>query len=151
MSWNGYMHGDMKLKWAGLFVIALLIAVGLGMWACPACTATKARPAALFPPAQLAWPAVAEDLARGIADGVEDEDIQQPAADALTLQSTVLGEALETKNQDKLRTVNWEELRPWASRGIDDKLDDHEIGPGVANSLREQLKNFTSTILQLQR
>jgi len=114
------------------------------------CTAGRVKPQVLFPPAQLTWPAIEEDLHRGIDDGVDDGDLTTESSDALRAEGTRLGFALTGRDLEGVRTIPWNALEPWAERGIDDKLSDGEIGPGVATSLREQLSNFTETIERLQ-
>lgn len=114
------------------------------------CTAGRVKPQVLFPPAQLTWPAVEEDLHRGLADGVTDGDLTIEASDAMRAEGERLERALGDRDLEGVRVVAWGALEPWADRGINDKLDDHEISPGVATSLREQLRNFTDTILRLQ-
>jgi len=114
------------------------------------CLGTKTDDAALFAPAALAWPAVEADYLRGLADGTEDGDLTEEAAQSLQAQGAAMEQALATKDREALRLVPWLAMRPWAQRGIDDKLGDAEIGPGVAASLVEQLANFTLTINRLQ-
>lgn len=114
------------------------------------CVSSKTRAVSLFPSAELAWPAVEEDVARGIADGADDGDLSPEAVLMLTSQSDKLGGALKARDSGALREVSWTTLEFWANRGIGDKLDDGEIGPGVAQSLHEQLFNFSTTITRLQ-
>lgn len=114
------------------------------------CFGPRVKPAAVFPPAALAWPAVDEDVQRGIADAVEDGDLTQDAANALNTQALRIGTALTERDLETIRVAPWSSLEPWAERGIADKVDDGEIGPGVALSLREQLAKFTEAILILK-
>jgi hypothetical protein len=41
-------------------------------------------------------------------------------------------------------------LHPWAARGVIDRVDDGEIGPGVAVSLNERILQFDAAIDALQ-
>jgi hypothetical protein len=117
----------------------------------PGCASRGVRPRVLFPPAALTWPAVEEDLHRGLADGVEDGELTEEAAQLLRAEGDELEAALDARDLMGVRVVAWEEgLEPWAARGIDDKLADGEVGPGVADSLRGQLEDFTTVVLQLQ-
>jgi hypothetical protein len=131
------------------FLSALAMAIALS-FVPSSCTANRTKPAVLFPPAQLTWPAVQEDLQRGIADGVEKGDLPSEASNTLLAECQQLGAALNARDLEAVRQAPWSLLEPWADRGIADKLADGEIGPGVAVSLREQLGNFTNTITNLQ-
>lgn len=125
--------------------------LALSLVALVACIGPRAKGPALFPPAALAWPAVESDYQRGVADGVADGDLAALAAEDLLHKGEALGAALEVRSVEQLRLVPWATtMSPWATRGIADKLEDGEIGPGVADSLREQLVNFTETINRLQ-
>tara|TARA_R110000822_G_scaffold120633_3_gene254145 strand:- start:7463 stop:7882 length:420 start_codon:yes stop_codon:yes gene_type:complete len=117
--------------------------------ACPS-LGPKVDDLALFEPAQVTWSAVENDLLRGIEDGVSEGDLMPAAADNLRASADGMELALREKDRDALRLSPWSELEPWADRGIDDKLADGEIGPGVASSLREQLANFTNIVNKLR-
>lgn len=116
-----------------------------------ACFARRGEPTVLFPPAQIAWESISIEYVRGIEDGEQDGDVSAPLADDLREMGTDLGQSLVAQDRVALRAINWSVMRPFAQRGIDDKLDDGEIGPGVANSLEERLDNFTETIERLQQ
>ncbi len=114
------------------------------------CIGSRSKSATLFPAAELSWPAVQEDYLRGVADGVEDGELVEPAAASLRSSGDKLGAALTARDVSTLRTISWPSMAPWAQRGIEDKLQDGEIGPGVRLSLLEQVANFTTTITKLQ-
>ena len=132
-----------------LFLIVALCAC-FTFFALQACITPKIDSFALFKPAQITWPAIENDLHRGIDDGIEDGDLTANAAALLRGQGINMETALHDKDLDALRLVPWGTLDPWAGRGITDKEADGEIGPGVAKSLREQLTNFTTLINKLQ-
>lgn len=125
--------------------VALLVALFVS-----SCIGPRVKNSALFPAAAIAWPAVQEDYLRGIADGIDDGDLIEPAAQALRSSGDKLGQALTAKDVTAVRSISWATMAPWAQRGIDDKLQDGEIGPGVKISLVEQLTNFTETITKIQ-
>jgi hypothetical protein len=132
-----------------------LLLIVVALCACSAfvaqsCLGPKVDDLALFKPAQLTWPAVENDLLRGIEDGVEDGDLTVAGAETLHIHGDSMEAALRDKDRDALRLVPWGTLEPWADRGIVDKEADGEIGSGVAASLREQLANFTTVITKLQ-
>lgn len=131
----------------------LLLVVALcacSAFAFQSCLGPKVDSFALFKPVQITWPAVEDDLHRGIDDGVEDGELTVTAADSLRAHGDSMEAALQDKNRDALRLVPWGTLEPWADRGIADKEADGDIGSGVAVSLREQLANFTTIITKLQ-
>lgn len=132
-----------------LAIVAAIAILAIGALL-PSCIGSRTKPLALFPPAQLTWPAVEEDLARGIADGVEDGDLTQDGANEMNTHTLAFGAALDAHDLEGVRRVPWSAMAPWAERGIADKIDDGEISPGVAASLREQLSNFGETIRLLQ-
>jgi hypothetical protein len=138
------------MKTIALIFAAVTLAVVACTVALSSCIAPKYKPSVLFPAAALTWPAVEEDFDRGIADGISDGVLTQQAAVAFKAEADKLENGLNTKNLPEVQLVAWGNLKPWADRGIDDKLADGEVGPGVAASLREQLTNFTETIAQLQ-
>lgn len=133
-----------------LRAIVATIAILFACMLAPACIGSRTKPLALFPPVQLTWPAVEEDVLRGIADGVEDGDLAQDGANEMNTHTLAFGVAINASDLEGVRRVPWSAMRPWAERGIVDKIDDGEISPGVAASLREQLSNFTEAIVALQ-
>lgn len=131
--------------------LAFLFVVGIALAMIPSsCLGPRVKPASLFPPLALTWPAIEEDLVRGVADGVEDQELSQDAANALNTQALALGRAIEARDLEGVRVIPWTNLEPWVERGIADKVTDEEIGPGVGASLREQLSNFGEAIAILQ-
>lgn len=133
-----------RLATVGIAVLSLLL------FFAPSCLGPRSKTLALFPAAELAWPAVSEDLHRGVEDGVADGDLVEGVAEKLLNEGDELAKALHAKDIEGVRAVPWTSLQPWVTRGIEDKLSDGEIGPGVAVSLREQLSNFTTTISTIQ-
>lgn len=116
-----------------------------------ACLSVRAKPAALFPAAVLAWPAVEADYERGMQDGLQDGDLSLAVFGQLDAEGVALEAALTTRSVEGVRAAPWaSEMRAWAARGIQDKLDDGEIGFGVAASLSEQLENFSAVIARIQ-
>lgn len=130
-----------------LLVVAILAFSYLG----PSCVGPDVVEGAQFPAAQLAWPGVEGDYLRGIADGTSEGDLTMQAADELRAECDTMRAALLAKDPDALRLVPWSTImRPWADRGIADKLGDGEVGPTVAEELTERVSNFTATIESLQ-
>lgn len=128
----------------------LLVAIVLPMQSCWLLSRNVAPPA-LFGPARMTWPAVADDYTRGIDDGEEDGDLNEQAADILRALGGDLGAALERESVTDVRVIPWAaSMDVWARRGIVDKVEDGEIGQGVAASLSEQLSNFSETITQIK-
>lgn len=124
-----------------LFALTLLVA---------SCAGPRSKAITLFPAAVTAWTAVAEDYDRGVDDGIADGDLSLPDATELRGFAEKLTTALNARDVTGVRAVPWITMRPWAVRGIDDQLEDGEIGPGAAASLHEQLVNFTTAIEDIQ-
>lgn len=104
---------------------------------------------ALFEPAQLAWPDVWGDLEEGYTDGEAAGDLTAEAAGVLRAASVDMGKALNAKSVDDLRAVPWNTMEPWAYRGIDARLAREEIGPGVADSFRVNVGQFSRAVHRL--
>lgn len=101
-----------------------------------ACAGTKAREEALMPAMELAWQGILPDVER-VATG---EVLEQAAA--LTV-------VLEERDIHGLAAIDVPLLIVWADRGISERLEAGEIGPGVAASLRERLSKFTEAYLKV--
>lgn len=131
---------------------SLLLAIVM-MASLTSCLSQRARDEALLPAAELAWgdsaSGVRSDLERGIADAVEDGDLLDSAAlDALVLD---LDEVLSLGgSRVLLRQIPWDVLRPYAARGIQDRVDDGEISQMIADlSFTERLEQFSLAFAQL--
>ncbi len=118
------------------------------------CMSTKARDEALLPAAELAWGdsafGVRSDLERGIADAVEDGDLAHSTA--LDVLVAKLDTVLDLGgSRVLLRQIPWEStLRPYAARGIQDRVDDGEISQMIADlSFTERLELFSQAFAQL--
>lgn len=132
-------------------VLALVASLFVLSFGSSACIGARTKQASQFPAAKLAWPGVQGDFARGLQDGLEDGEIAQFDVDNLSKLGDQLGGALETQDLGALRFIPWSKaMRPWADRGIADKVSDGEIGPTVATELTERVVQFTETIHSLQ-
>lgn len=131
------------------FVLTLLTLCA-ALRVAPSCVTSHTDPHALFPPLELAWPAVQEDVHIGISDAVTDGELTEVAAVMLRTEGAKLGDAIHAKSVYGVRAVPWSTLVPYGERGIDAKLEAGEVGPGVADSLREQLVNFTEAVDRLK-
>lgn len=104
----------------------------------------------IFEPAQLAWSDIRDDLDRGFADGENEGTLDADAAAGLRAARDNLEAAIRDKDRDALRMVPWHTLKPWAERGIDAQLSAEIVGPGVAESFHEHLRNFDLTMQRLR-
>ena len=81
---------------------------------------------------------------------IEDGEVAIESRTVLVGYSDLMSESLKREDIDAIRLVPWSQMRPIADRGIDDKVEDQEVGAGVATSIRLQLKLFGETIVELQ-
>lgn len=119
----------MKQRIVGLLLLCLLAAAAAG------CAGREARTHILIPSMEVAWPGVRADAERG---GAAAEDLE-----AMDL-------ALESR--DNLSIVSaWPEIRAAAEAGIQARLDEGEVSPGVATSLRRRLTEFDEAVQEIAR
>lgn len=112
------------------------------------CLGPKAKDDVLFPPIALAWPAVQDDVERGIQDGVDDGVLLPADVSALNLEVAALDDAIDAHEADETRT-GWPGLRPWAERGVTDRREDGEIGPAGAAAGVERINQFSAAVAAL--
>jgi hypothetical protein len=131
-----------------------LAVLGLAIYLLSSCALFKgdhAEDNILAPAIAMAWPAVMEDLDRGIADGEEDGDLMPTGAAGLRGQRDALTAAIDAKDKAAVAAVPFKAaLYPWCERGIQARLDAGEIGPGVQASLTEQLVQFDRALDNLK-
>jgi len=120
-------------------ICATLLFIGA---ATTGCVSPQAKERVLAPAVELAWPGVRDDLQRGISDGLEDGEIDEETAAGLSDQVFDIGVALAEDDFEALGLAPWEALEVWADRGVQDRVDDGEIGPGVAVSRIERIDQF---------
>ncbi len=131
----------------------LILSVALVVGLLTSCLSSRARDEGLLPVARMAWGSsqvgVRADIERGVSDAVEDGELADPAGLNATIAS--LDAALAAGDRTQLVTVTWASLEPYGQRGIQDRIDDGEMDPMVALSLRERLKNFGFALAKLQQ
>lgn len=105
----------------------------------------EARQNILSPMVTHAWPPVSADVLRGVNDASSDGELDQLIATDFV---TRVGEWDVAVLSDSAAAVvrlyerDWEDFEPLAQRGIADRFEDGEIGPGVAVSRQERLEKF---------
>lgn len=114
------------------------------------CAGRRSQESALLPPVRDAWPSVRVDFDHGVEVGVAAGTLTPPAASDLTRTADLLGDALSAGDLVGVRLTPWQPLEDWTEEGIADKLRAGLIGPGVAESLRERLRNFAEALSRLQ-
>lgn len=120
------------------------------------CIGRKVDDLALFKPAAAAWSGgeedpngIKQDFERGLADGVEDGELAPDSAAILRMEGEGLGVALDNQDRAALRGIPWPTMREWAARGIEDKAQDGEIGPQVADILHGRLDDFSNVLQRI--
>lgn len=105
-----------------------------------ACAGARARNDALLPAMALAWPGIASDVQVAVDGGLVPSLEEALRVRAASAEMTA---ALAAKDLSRVRRVLWPTLlHDAALQGIDLRLSRGEVGPGVADSLRERVKNF---------
>jgi hypothetical protein len=135
------------MRRAILALSTLLLVVG-----CAGSAGNAARERALLPALRSAWPGVEADVQRGVNDGLDDGDLTGSASDALMASADRLEKSLSATIEEAKSVTGkeWPALHPWAARGVMDRVDDGEIGAGVAASLNERIVQFDAAIDALQ-
>ena len=120
--------------------------------ALPACISHQAREDALVPAVQSAWTSVVWDIDRGIQTGVDTGDLTAEAALNLHENAATLQDRIELGDVTDIDLLAWRTmLKHWALIGIDDRLADGEISPGVAASFRERIVRMDESLELLAR
>lgn len=106
---------------------------------CSSCAGTKARETVLMPALLQAWTATINKQveAAAVANAVPLFTPEQVRALGAALVS-----ALESGDRSIARTVDWSALRQAALIGIQLRVKNNEIGPGVALSIVETVRLF---------
>ena len=111
-----------------------------------ACAGLKARRHVLVPAMNMAWAGISSDIDVGISGLTVD------AASGVRVQQQRMAAALTAGDITGILLVDWPALRKIAHQGIDLRRWKHgQIGPGVAESLRERLRMFTRALLKLEQ
>jgi len=138
---RGAMLGLLMLGIAGGAGCAMLGAAG-----------HQARELVTVPSIVQAWPGVEADVLRGVNDAVEDGDLTLQAGNAEVARTQEWDEAMALRDRDfivVLRAADWARFEALAGRGIQDRLEDGEVGPGVAASLAERVEQFDRALAAL--
>jgi len=129
-------------RFVALALVAALLVSGCSMLGV---AGRETRENVLPPLVAEAWPCVEADVVRGINDARNEFDIEiDTAAEAVRRtgewsMAVAVGEAgpiVELYRRD------WARFSYYADRGIADRVDDNEIGPGVAESRLERVRKF---------
>lgn len=135
----------------GRKILAAFIAIILSAFAfasAPGCVGEQSRQTVGVPALVLAHEGVAKDAQAGIATLPANE---QAGAVATLAAFTA---AIQSKDTAVIRTdavVRWPHVKAWAEAGITDRKTRGLIGPGVAESLRERVKQFDLTLAKVAR
>jgi len=105
-----------------------------------ACAGVRARESVLLPAMRAAWEGISADVGAGIVDLAASGT---PASTESLRAAADVARALQAGDVAQVAAARWDIVEPIAQRGIDARLAKHEIGPGVAASLRERVRKFT--------
>lgn len=106
-----------------------------------ACAGAIAREHVLWPQIKSVWPAIKVDIEHGIGDVVP----------SLAVADTIrrIDSAVSTDDHALLRGVDWPLLEPLAERGVRLRVQNNEIGEGLAASLLERIKQFSKAMQEI--
>lgn len=116
------------------------------------CATPRAKEHALAPAVVAAWDGefgIEADVELGIFDAETSGDITSLEAMNLRANASELDRALASKDMQALTIFNWNELEPYARRGVQALVSQGELGPGGAVSLFERIDNFTEAFTKL--
>lgn len=115
------------------------------------CAGKIARDEVLTPALRLAADGVREEVFRGLADAVSDGDITPAESNSMSTQVAGLWFAIAQQDREAIaeRIPVWETVRPFAVRGVQDRVDDAEIGAGGASSRLERIQLFGEALTRL--
>ena len=113
------------------------------------CAGKIARDEILSPALRLAADGVRDDVLRGVNDAVEDGDLTRVEGDAINSRAAGLWFAIAQEDRAMIGELFpvWTEIRPFAVRGIQDRVDDIEIGAGGAGSRLERVDLFEEALI----
>ncbi len=128
--------------------IALFLCGAVAIGTVAGCSGKIARDEILGPAIRLAADGIRDEVYRGIADAVADQDLTQVEAEGLHSSAAGLWFAIAQNDRAAVaeRLPVWATLRPFAERGIQDMVEDVEIGAGGAAGRIERLNNFEEAL-----
>lgn len=138
---------------ATTFLISMFLTFVTALVVLQACAGAKAREELLLPRTAIAWEGVRLDVLRGIEDARADGDIATELIDQVQLDVVgFLDVQFAKRDIEGLALFSKADLlQQFALRGIQDRVDDGEAGEGVAESLRERVKNFLLSLEKLKQ
>jgi hypothetical protein len=110
------------------------------------CSGITARQEALLPALRTAWVNVKLDVERGIDSGRTTDRLDESQGALLRTQLANFDAAVTEGIPAKIAAAPWAPLRAEAEEGITYRVNQGQIGTGVASSLRERLRNFTEAV-----
>lgn len=114
-------------------VLLLLVVAG-----CSGCAGLSARQKVLLPTLQMAWTPISADISLGISM------LPAESQPALYTAQNEFAIALNNGDAQKMNLIPWTPLQEAAISGIEKRTTDGAISPGVAESLKERVRNFTT-------
>ena len=123
--------------------------ITIALLALASCAGVEARDHALLPVAQQVYVNVRSDIDRGIADAVEDNDLDAAGAAASTALADQLGSILDSGDRAQLASFPWPTLEARAARGVPDLIDHGDVSAGGATVLLQRIVNFRDVLATL--
>lgn len=109
-----------------------------------ACAGIHARETVLMPTMSQAWSTVISKHVELAATAMPEEE-----ANVIREKNAAMQAALDSGDRYQVRGADWLALRVAATAGIASRVASGEIGPGVADSIRETLNQFDADFVKL--
>ena len=128
----------MKLRRGIVFVLLLA-----------ACAGVTARQKVLFPVAAKVYKHIQPLIERGVQAGLTSGALTEDAAAAIRAEAKALESALDARDVDALKNVDYAVVLKNAAVGLKDAVESGDFSQAVAESVAKQLQNLLDALNKL--
>ena len=129
------------MRRARILLLTAIVGLTLGY----ACAGVTARKHVMIPAMKKMWPSIERRATRGLDVGTIGTETRAATRAAMSSMAKMLSEG----DIDRAAQIRWDLIKDMALLGIGDMLKHEEIGPGVAESLREGVRVFDEAFKRL--